>query len=203
MSVTANKINNKRKSRVTEGKMKNILQGFVSNQQNKVYTNLLLRLKSGQACQIDGLVVSPEGVYVLEVKRIKGIITGNDTDESWTRIVKNGHKEINSAYLFPNPVKQLERSVDFLLQLFPEGTPIRKVLVFDDPRTLRCTSNSVKICTMKKLPVYMTKPRTPVLSAEEQAELKRLILSHRVTNAASNPKKALVRTYSRERDARI
>jgi len=64
-----------------------------------VYSNIMLPTNYGTT-QIDHLVVSPYGVFVIEVKNMQGIISGHENSESWTQNIY-GHK-----YEMRNPVKQ-------------------------------------------------------------------------------------------------
>ena len=54
----------------------------------KVINSVLLKANWGN-CQIDHVIVSSFGIFVLEIKNCKGTIYGGDNSEKWTRFLKN------------------------------------------------------------------------------------------------------------------
>ena len=65
----------------------------------KVINNLLFKYDD-KTHQIDHIVISKYGIFVIETKQINGYITGNDYDKQW--IVKAGNK----TYYMYNPIHQ-------------------------------------------------------------------------------------------------
>ncbi len=89
---------------------------------------------NGHSTQIDHIVVSPYGVFVIETKGYVGMITGGEFAEHWTQNLY-GYK-----YRFYNPILQNQGHVRFLKYLFKEAgieVPIIPIVVFD---------NGAKIC---------------------------------------------------------
>lgn len=60
----------------------------------------------GRESQIDTVVVSPNGVSIVEVKNLNGHITGNLKDENWLQH-KVGQKGTSYSNQFYSPVKQV------------------------------------------------------------------------------------------------
>jgi hypothetical protein len=52
--------------------------------------DIYLPLDDGSTTQIDHVVVSPFGVFVIETKTYKGWIFGNPRDAQWTQALHNG-----------------------------------------------------------------------------------------------------------------
>lgn len=72
---------------------------FLPAERYRIINNILLN--SGQyTTQIDHIVVSIYGIFVIETKHIKGWISGGENSENWTQNIF-GHK-----YSFYNPIKQ-------------------------------------------------------------------------------------------------
>ena len=65
----------------------------------QVINNLLIPVKA-TTTQIDDVVVSPYGIFVIETKNYSGNIYGTENAEKWTEYYKR------SSYQFRNPVKQ-------------------------------------------------------------------------------------------------
>ena len=55
-----------------------------------VLNDIYLPLDDGSTTQIDHVVVSPFGVFVIETKTYKGWIFGNPRDAQWTQVLHNG-----------------------------------------------------------------------------------------------------------------
>lgn len=81
-----------------EKKIKDILKGLPRCY--IVINDVILKTKTGTT-QIDHIIVSPFGIFVIETKNHTGIIYGTDTSQYWTQGLYNGvHK------MFFNPVVQ-------------------------------------------------------------------------------------------------
>lgn len=66
----------------------------------KVLNNVIVRTEDNATHQIDHVVVSIYGIFVIETKQINGYIKGNDYDKNW--VVKLGRNK----YYVHNPVHQ-------------------------------------------------------------------------------------------------
>lgn len=76
-----------------------------------IWNDIILQ-RNGYSVQIDHLVISPYGIFVIETKNMSGWIYGNDDCEKWTK-TNWGRK-----YRFHNPVKQNHAHVMALADLF-------------------------------------------------------------------------------------
>ncbi len=74
-----------------------IILSTLPQKQYQVINNVMLRKKSGKTTQIDHVVISPYGIFVLETKNYRGYITGSEQGEKWTQ---------NKKYSIYNPLKQ-------------------------------------------------------------------------------------------------
>lgn len=72
-----------------------------------VKLNDLLFESNGHTTQIDHIVVSPYGVFVIETKGYKGWIMGGENTEYWTQVI------YDSKHKFYNPIRQNEGHVRF------------------------------------------------------------------------------------------
>ena len=72
-----------------------------------ILNDLMIKTSHG-TCQIDHIVLSPYGIFVVETKNISGKITGNDEWKEWYWVGKNFNKTIY------NPVMQNFRHIDVL-----------------------------------------------------------------------------------------
>jgi hypothetical protein len=90
----------------------------------KLIHNVTLRHKSGKLSQIDHIVVSPYGVFVIETKNYRGKIYGTEYSEDWTRYIGK------SKWTFYNPVKQNNGHVQALRTLLGSDVNFISVVCF-------------------------------------------------------------------------
>ncbi len=111
--------------------------------------------------QIDHIIISKYGIFVIETKFYSGIITGSEYGEKWTKNVY-GHK-----YRFRNPLKQNYGHVKSLQKLLnvPESCFI-PVVVFVGDATLRLKTKSV-VLKSNQLNNYVETFKSPTFTADE------------------------------------
>lgn len=63
--------------------------------------NITLPLANSGSTQIDHIIVSVYGIFVIETKNYKGWIYGSENQRQWTQVFPNGSK-----YKFQNPLRQ-------------------------------------------------------------------------------------------------
>lgn len=74
-----------------------------------VINDIMIKTKDGSTHQIDHVVISKYGIFVIETKQYNGYIKGNDYDKRW--LIKNGKKKIyvnNPLHQNYGHVKSLE-----------------------------------------------------------------------------------------------
>lgn len=127
---------------------------------NDVYVEV-----GGRTTQIDHVVVSPFGVFVIETKNYRGWIFGNDDQQYWTKNMY-GRK-----YEFYNPVlqnrahtKALHRYLNISYSFFIP------VVVFLSGATLKCdtTANVIKMWSLRR---FIRKHTHAVFTDEEVQEI--------------------------------
>lgn len=123
-------------------------------------------LQSGNySTQIDHVVVSIYGIFVIETKNYKGNIYGDEKAEEWTQII------MHNRYPFQNPIKQNRGHVYCLMRLLnlPKEYFI-PIVVFTPRCNLYVNTNSVVIYTSQIIDVIMSY-KTPLLSEAKVKEL--------------------------------
>lgn len=108
---------------------------------NDVYLNI-----QGNSVQIDHIIVSKYGIFVIETKNYKGLIFGTDKSEYWT---KNMY---GKKYTFRNPLKQNYYHVKCLQSLLniPQSKFV-PIVVFLKGAILRCKTLGVVVSSNKLL----------------------------------------------------
>lgn len=104
---------------------------LLDNNEYRVYNNLLFNLKNDITIQIDHLVVSRTGIYVIETKNYGGVVEELEQDK-WKQ------KWYRKEYNFYSPVKQNESHIKSLMYvLFTKDRNLFKsFIVFPDNTNL-------------------------------------------------------------------
>ncbi len=109
----------------------------------RVLNNIMLRTDRGTT-QIDHVVVSNYGIFVIETKNYKGWITGSENSEQW---IKNMY---GKKYPFRNPIKQNfghVKALESVLRL-PNNVFI-PIVVFSSNANLKVKTNHLVVYTVK------------------------------------------------------
>lgn len=102
------------------------LKLFCSNTGSHLLNNVTLRLDGGDTTQIDHILVTQKGVFVVETKDYTGWIFGSATQPTWTQV------HYRKKTPFQNPIRQNYKhikAVESLLGFLPENA-IKGVVVF-------------------------------------------------------------------------
>lgn len=87
------------KGKIGEG-LNALLLKFLDRELYLVINDVYVPAANGKTSQIDHVVVSSYGIFVIETKNYKGWIFGDENSQNWTQIIyKEKHK-------FYNPIKQ-------------------------------------------------------------------------------------------------
>jgi hypothetical protein len=108
-----------------EGTVSRVLQNNFSTKDYHLLNHITLEFR-GTTTQIDHILVSRFGIFVIETKEYKGWIFGNKDHDTWTQVL------FRAKFKFRNPIKQNFRHVQAvreLLEFLPEST-IQSVVVF-------------------------------------------------------------------------
>lgn len=106
-----------------------------------ILNDLLLPSNYGTT-QIDHVVVSVYGVFVIETKNYSGIITGGEESEQWTKNMY-GYK-----YTMPNPVRQNKAHAMAIKSIMKQKgvfCNIRSIIAFSGQATIRARSDSSEL----------------------------------------------------------
>lgn len=101
-----------------------------------VINNLLLN-NSGYTSQVDHVVVSVYGIFVIETKTHQGIISGGENSEQWTQNI------YGNKYEFRNPILQNYGHIKSLKQALDDykNVPFISIVAFSEQADLRVSSN--------------------------------------------------------------
>ena len=76
-----------------------------------VFNNVTLPMFGGETTQIDHIIVSVYGIFVVETKSMKGWIYGSEKDAKWTQVF------FSKKYPFQNPLRQNYKHIKTLSEI--------------------------------------------------------------------------------------
>ena len=123
MGIISRFIKSKRKGFTGELKT-DFLLSFLDNTKYKVINNFMTEIK-GKSCQIDHLIVSQYGIFVIETKNYSGWIFAGEYNNYWTQI---NYKRKNKLY---NPLKQNIGHVNVLKYYLKKYTGLKYIPIVD------------------------------------------------------------------------
>ena len=141
-----------------------------------VIFNDLLFESNGYSTQIDNIVVSPYGVFVIETKGYKGWILGGENSEYWTQTI------YKSKHQFYNPIKQNAGHVRFLRHLLrcSVDIPFIPIVVFNNDAELKVHIVNSLVVNRYSLKRTILQHRTSVLNQETTDWIVRTINQNRI-----------------------
>lgn len=115
-------------------------------EQHVVYNNILLKTDYGMT-QIDHIVLSVFGVFVIETKNYQGWIFGNERDDYWTQNI------YGKKTRFKNPILQNYGHVKAIEHVFSdfEALKIIPIVAFSGRSELKVTVNSENVIKFSQL----------------------------------------------------
>jgi len=138
----------------------------------KVINDLMLKT-DGRTSQIDHVVVSNYGLFVIETKNYKGWILGDEHGEQWTQVIYKRKEK------FYNPIRQNYGHIQALKQNLQEYQEINyiPIIVFSINAELKVKTNSKVIYSvnlLKTIREYMSESLTDQQKEEIYSKLTKL-----------------------------
>ena len=101
-----------------------------------VLRNVYIPTDDGRTSEIDVLLLTTRGVFVIESKNYSGWIFGNEGDRQWTQCLNARTKN-----RFYNPIWQNRGHVRWLREFLADDTPLHSLVVFSE----RCELKDVTV----------------------------------------------------------
>jgi len=118
--------------------------------------NIYLPKQDGSTTEIDLIMISETGIYVIESKNYSGWIFGSEKDRNWTQTFRNGQK-----FRFYNPIWQNRGHI----------SAVKNIIGMDDEFLYRSYIVFSERCTLKK--INIDSPTVRVIKREEFMEYMR------------------------------
>lgn len=165
------------KGRQGEKKVSSRLQALTKKGKFNVLNDVLLRKDSGATSQLDHVVVGEAGVFVIETKNFKGVITGEPGDAEWWQ--DTGHADSP----FENPLCQNRGHIAALKELLGVKFPDLKyhsLAVFPSRHLLHV--EDARVVSRKELQGAILSHTVKNISADDIDEITGIIKSANITS---------------------
>ena len=153
-----------------------VFLSLLPKKEYKVINDLLLQT-GGHSTQIDHVVISVYGIFVIETKYYKGWIYGGENSEYWTQNIY-GHKN-----QLRNPLWQNQGHIKAISRLLsdPGMIPIYNIVAFSGQATLKL-DRSLPVMYWRQVVPYIKRHREPQMSEAYADEIYNLLLEANVTD---------------------
>jgi len=150
---------------IGEGVSRLFFMGLDTNEY-KVLHNITLQTAEGKTTQLDHVIVSIYGIFVVETKNYQGWIYGNEVDQRWTQVIYKTRQQ------FYNPIKQNQGHIRALKDLLPKyrHIPFISIINFSPKATLKdiqIHSSDVYVVHTHRVNSIIKSITRPVLSSSE------------------------------------
>ena len=144
----------------------------------QVYNDLLVRF-GNHTTQIDHLIISPFGIFVLETKNVHGKVYGSGASELWKQYLPDtGYKRYGytQEHQLRNPIWQNDGHIKTLRRLvFGNDVPVNGIVIFPNDTGLYITAEQ-PVLWMDHVVPYIKQFRDVVISSEQMDSFGRRIL---------------------------
>lgn len=114
----------------------------------RVLRNVYIPTRNGKTSEIDLILISPNGIFVIESKNYTGIIYGSSEDYRWTCVARS-----RKHYQLYNPKKQNATHIKHLKDFldFPDDKFYKSYIVFSDECNLRLKGENDNVLYLSNL----------------------------------------------------
>ena len=111
---------------------------FLDNSKYIVLNNVVLNT-GGRTAQIDHIVISDFGLFIIETKNYKGWIFGSENSEYWTQVIYSRKER------FYNPIRQNAGHIRAIKQCIPElnSNQFISIIVFSSKASLKINTDTI------------------------------------------------------------
>lgn len=129
--------------------------------------NVTLPLANGGSTQIDHVIVSVHGIFVIETKNYKGWIYGREKQKQWTQSFPNGSK-----FKFQNPLRQNYLHIKTLADLLDlELSYFHSMIAFIGECELKTRDELPEHVLTSGMVSYVKKKQDKILTEDEVASI--------------------------------
>ena len=172
-----NSLSNTPQAKGNVGELKtSLLLSFGKNTKNFIqFDDVTIYTSSNDTTQIDHVLISKHGIFVIEVKNYSGLIYGLKDDYQWTQVLNSQHK--NHFY---NPILQNKKHVQAISRCLKiHDKFIHSIIVFTGKSTFK-TQMPDNVIYLTQLNHYLKQFQDDVLNEQEVYQFANLLKKHQL-----------------------
>ncbi len=116
-----------------------LLKGYEENGAKFLF-NVYIPKSETETTEIDVMMISQYGLFVIESKNYSGWIFGDENQYKWTQTLATGKGKSHKEHFY-NPIKQNRSHINYLNTYLDENLPVYSIIAFSD----RCKLKSIKV----------------------------------------------------------
>ena len=126
-----------------------------------VLNDLIIETGKGYSTQIDHIVISKYGIFIIETKNYRGVIYGSDEKDQWKQVItyktfyrRRKYRKETHVYHFYNPVKQNMshvHTIQYMLNKYWRHFEIFPIVVFVGDADISKVNSTHCVIESKKL----------------------------------------------------
>jgi len=146
---------------------------FLDKSKYKVINNIVLEV-AGKTTQIDHIVVSDFGVFVIETKNYKGWILGGENSEYWTQVLFKRKEK------FYNPIRQNLGHIRALKSCLNEYHNLKyiSIIVFSSKADIKVNTNTEVVYSHQLIKTIERYTDVNLMETEKEAISQRITASN-------------------------
>lgn len=133
-------------------------------QSARLLHNLYLPTTNGNTTEVDSVLITHSGVFVIEVKNLSGWIFGDADQKYWCQSLPASHG--SRKHTFYNPIWQNGTHIRALRQLIDQNVPYYSIIVFPD----HCTLKQITLRDARANIVYVSELASLIKQVHEMEE---------------------------------
>ena len=161
------------KGKIGERRVKKKLQRLADKYEGKLINDVIIPGENDKTSQIDHILISPYGVFVIETKNYAGRIYGSEKQKEWTQVLAYGNTK-NKLY---NPFLQNDTHIYRLNRILNMNVDLINIVVFVSNNTKYIDSDNVWGLSDLKHLIEKEDPR--VLSNDKVNKIYELIIEYK------------------------
>ena len=111
----------------------------------------MFKYNKNKIFEVDGILITPRAMIIVEVKNINGIIEGKGLEKTWYKLLGPKRYEIK------NPIMQNDKHIEHILKITNLKVPMLSMVIFDTrTEELRCTDIPAHVLLIKSSEIEMS-----------------------------------------------